>query len=202
MERNFNDLDSDIRNFFANIDNGDWYAVSDPELEKGLQLDLYRYLLYEKHYLVVYELSLPDLKPHLDKELNESIGFCYPQDSLRPDIVVNMGIHGYVCIELKYNERNVAKVERDAAKSRVYVKHCADVHRAYSINLYSNDNRIVQYMGEPCADGDYEYYYEEYTDNPRLGLRKSSITYPIKSLWAAKHIEILRGNGEFAEYGE
>ena len=193
-------LIEDIEYFFDNIKDGDKYIDGDPELEDGLQLDLYRYLK-DHGYQVVYELSLPDLKPYLDKELNEAVccsGF--PKDSLRPDLVVNLEEEGFACFELKYNETDDEEIEEDIAKCRVYVKHCKDVHFAGVINLSKYEIKYLNHT--PCEDMDYEYGVAGYWDDSvdRGGLRKSIFATPIRKLWEERYMEIENGVGKFADY--
>lgn len=193
-------LIEDIEYFFDNIKDGDKYIDGDPELEDGLQLDLYRYLK-DLGYQVVYELSLPDLKPYLDKELNEAVccsGF--PKDSLRPDLVVNLEEEGFACFELKYNETDDEEIEEDMAKCKVYVKHCKDVHFAEFIHLSKFGFENIQ--SRPCVDWDYEYeYYAAWDDRiNQNGFHQSLLAYSIKDKWEDRLEEIENGKGKFADY--
>lgn len=196
------DLANALDAFFGGINNGDKYIGSDPELEDGLQLDLYKYLLKEG-FLAVYELGLPNLKPYLDQEINESVrGMSSTvKDSLKPDIVVNLGTNGYACIELKYNEKNETECIEDAAKSRVYVKHCLGVCYAVSINL--SQEEMDGFEPYACADPNYVYNtYECWDKNARYdGYLKARDAYSITELWARRSLEIANGHGKFAKFG-
>lgn len=198
---NIKNLVDDINIFFSNIEEGDVYQTSDPYKEQGLQLDLYCYLR-DLGYAVVYELELPNLQQYLRREMNESLGmFGYEAGSLRPDLVVNLGADGFACFELKYDENNLHQLEEDAAKSRIYVKHCTDVHYAGYLNFYQLKYKRVEYDGEYCADPDYLFSFYCYTDNPKTGLMKSRDAYMINRKWEQKAIEIENGEGEFSKYG-
>lgn len=193
-------LIKDIQDFYKKIDNGDKYLTSKPKKEKGLHLDLFRYLM-DLGYLVVYELELPNLQQYLVQELNESYrDFSYEEGSLRPDIVVYLEEEGYVCLELKYNESD-RKFSIDGIKSRIYVEHCLDVHYAGYINLHKNS--LKQYDADPCKDEIYRYsfYYKCDQTLEKSGKEKSKTAYSIKLLWAQKALDILDGKGEFSEYG-
>jgi len=195
------DLANALDAFFVSIENGDWYTESNPELEDGLQLDLYKFLQGEG-FPVVYELGLPNLKPYLDRELNESVrGMSSTvKDSLKPDLVVNLGAFGFACIELKYNETDETECIEDAAKCNVYVKHCSDVHYAASINLCRNT--MEGFNTNKCADINYVYNtYESWDKWARPdGFNKANEPYSIRGLWAKRHQEILNGNGKFADF--
>lgn len=198
--KKLNELIKAIEEFFDNIDNGDQYLNGDPKLEEGLQLDLYQYLK-DLGYQVVYELSLPDLKPYLERELNEAKGFSgFPKDSLRPDLVVNLDDEGFVCLELKYNETDDEEIEEDLAKCRVYVKQCRDVHFAGVINLSKYEIKYINHT--PCEDMDYEYGIAGFWDDSidRNGLRKSPLAYSIIDLWEEELEKIDSGEGKFADY--
>ena len=201
--KKLNELIKTIEEFFDNIDNGDQYLNSDPKSEDGLQLDLYLYLK-DLGYQVVYELSLPKLKPYLDKELNEAVGFSgFPKDSLRPDLVVNLGNEGFVCVELKYNEPSEKDIKEDEAKCRVYVQYCSDVHYAISLHLHRNDVSTKEDDAYFCDDEDYRYSWYECIDSlldARYGLLKSPAAYLIGGLWQSRCVEIMNGDGKFAEY--
>lgn len=193
-------LIEDIEYFFDNIKDGDKYIDGDPELEEGLQLNLYKYLK-NLGYPVVYELSLPKLKPYLDKELNESVGYSgYPKGSLRPDLVVNLEEEGFACFELKYNETDDEEIEEDMAKCRVYVKHCKDVHFAGVINLSKYEIKYLNHT--PCEDMDYEYGFAGFWDDSidQNGLCKSPLAYSIIDLWEEELEKIDSGEGKFADY--
>lgn len=195
-----NALIEDVESFFDSINCGDKYIDGDPELEEGLQLDLYQYLK-DLGYQVVYELSLPDLKPYLERELNEAKGFSgFPKDSLRPDLVVNLDDEGFVCLELKYNETDDEEIEEDLAKCRVYVKQCRDVHFAGVINLSKYEIKYINHT--PCEDMDYEYGFAGFWDDSidRNGLRKSPLAYSIIDLWEEELEKIDSGEGKFADY--
>lgn len=198
--KKLNELIKAIEEFFDNIDNGDQYLNGDPKLEEGLQLDLYQYLK-DLGYQVVYELSLPNLKTHLERELNEAKGFSgFPKDSLRPDLVVNLEEDGFACFELKYNETDDEEIEEDMAKCRVYVKHCKDVHFAGVINLSKYEIKYLNHT--PCEDMDYEYGFAGFWDDSidRNGLRKSPLAYSIIDLWEEELEKIDSGEGKFADY--
>lgn len=198
--KKLNELIKAIEEFFDNIDNGDQYLNGDPKLEEGLQLDLYQYLK-DLGYQVVYELSLPNLKTHLERELNEAKGFSgFPKDSLRPDLVVNLEEDGFACFELKYNETDDEEIEEDIAKCRVYVKHCKDVHFAGVINLSKYEIKYLNHT--PCEDMDYEYGFAGFWDDSidRNGLRKSPLAYSIIDLWEEELEKIDSGEGKFADY--
>lgn len=198
--KKLNELIKTIEEFFDNIDNGDQYLNGDPKLEEGLQLDLYQYLK-DLGYQVVYELSLPNLKTHLERELNEAKGFSgFPKDSLRPDLVVNLEEEGFACFELKYNETDADEIEEDIAKCRVYVKHCKDVHFAGVINLSKYEIKYLNHT--PCEDMDYEYGFAGFWDDSidRNGLRKSPLAYSIIDLWEEELEKIDSGEGKFADY--
>ena len=152
---------------------------------------------------MVYELSLPKLKPYLDKELNESVGYSgYPKGSLRPDLVVNLEEEGFACFELKYNEKDDEEIREDLAKCRVYVKHCKDVHFAEFIHLSKHGFENIQ--SRPCVDWEYEYGFGGIWDRSigQDGLLKSWYASSIENLWKEKLTQIKNGEGEFAKYGE
>ena len=197
--KNLDDLMDDINWFLANIEDGDKYLDGDPNKEFGLQYDLYQYLK-ETGYLVVYELELPELQKYLAQELNGGRVFGFIEGSLRPDLVVDLGLYGLVCIELKYNETDKNEIHEDAAKSRVYVKHCSDVHLACHIHLHRHNINHEGYDSTPCLDGNYRYSFYYYTDNPKSGIKKAPNAYPIKSLWLRQSQEIADGGGKFADY--
>ena len=193
--KKLNELIKVLDEYFGNIDNGDQYIEED-----GLQLDLYLYLK-DLGYQVVYELSLPKLKPYLDKELNESVGFSgFQKDSLRPDLVVNLEDEGFACFELKYNETDDEEIEEDLAKCRVFIKQCKDVHFAEFIHL--SKHGIVSIQSSSCKDWEYEYGYYGVWDNivGSDGLHKSPLAYSISDLWEERLEEIEEGGGKFAEY--
>ena len=192
-------LIEDIDAFFSNIENGDKYINGVPNKEYGLQFDLYCYLK-NLGYNLVYELSLLDLKPYLDEEL-EIINEGYPEGSLRPDLVIRLDDGGFVCVELKYNKKSESEIIEDMAKCRVYVKHCQDVHCAMFIHLSKHElkNNLQNY---PCADEKYRYELYDVGDDlvyPK-GNPKSTDAYSIAELWNKKNEEIKNGEGEFADY--
>lgn len=194
-------LIEDIDVFFSIIEDGDKFINSDPNKEYGLQFDLYCYLK-NLGYNLVYELSLLDLKPYLDKELKKlNEGYeGYPEDSLRPDLVIKLDIGGFVCIELKYNEQDDTEIIEDIAKCRVYVQQCQDVHYAKFIHLSKDIYKNLE-LGK-CRDNEYHYSFYEVWDNLiyQNGLPKSANAYPIAKLWKKKLDKIENGRGEFSDF--
>lgn len=199
--KNITDLVNDLDWFLSNIEDCDNYINTDPSLEEGFQLELYLYLK-EQGYQVVYELELPNLQQYLEHELNENRVYGFAKGSLRPDIVVNLGTNGLACLELKYNESDINLCAKDLAKSRVYAKHCKDVHFAGFIHLHRSEIELDGFEGRPCGDEDYEYDFYGYTDNPteHIGLSKSLVARPILSFWQNWLCALKRGEGKFAKF--
>lgn len=193
-------LDKDIRSYFnGRLTDGDKFQQTDPSLEKGFQLDLYKYLKYDKGHEIVYELTLPDLAQYVEDDINEGVSrrmFSYQDGSLRPDLVVKVE-EGFVCIELKYNETDVNEYKHDLAKCKVYVQHCTDVTDAYAIDLLNGE--LEGFESSPCADPNYKHVWCYY-DNAAVEKVKNACS--IEQLWQNKKNAIAVGKGEFAQYGE
>lgn len=203
MKKTLDEYKKDVSDFFDKINNGDKYATSVPDKESGLQLDLYKYLL-GKHYDVVYELELPDLKQYLKESINESEKmFSYLKGSLRPDIVVKLDDENFASIELKYNEDNKDLHEYDKDKNRVYVEQCLEIHYAERIHLHGKNIHIEGLDDNVCEDT--QYVYSDYCYSGSLikkgGLNKSEDAYSIKGLWEEKLKQIKDKKGEFSKYG-
>lgn len=203
MEKSLEEFKNDVSSFISNVSNGDKYENSIPKKEKGLQLDLYKYLL-GMNYDVVYELELPDLQQYLNESFDETRKmFTYIEGSLRPDIVVKLGDAGYTSIELKYNEPDVQEHEKDRRKNKVYIEHCTDIHYALRIHLHKKEITIDGDKSHSCADRKYEYskYYTCDESIEKGEYKKATETYSIKELWADKLQQINDHKGEFAKYG-
>ncbi len=203
MKKTLDEFEKEVSNFFSNVSNGEKYETSDPKKERGLQLDLYKYLL-GKNYDVVYELELPDLQQYLSEPIEESEKtFAYQEGSLRPDLVIKLDDENFASIELKYNEDNKDLHDYDKDKNRVYVKQCLEIHYAERIHLHNNDIHIKGLDDVSCKDEKYSYSdYIICDESIKKGkCAKASEAYPIRKLWEEKLQQIKDHKGEFAKYG-